>query len=567
MTKPYVTFYMQAYNAEKYIEKSINSILTQSVSNIELMLYDNASTDNTGEICRRFAKEDNRIIFRKNEKNTVLNPEYAQEWIHPNGEYYAYLDADDYLDKDFVKIMYRAAENNKADMVICGTEMFLNENPHSVSTRIPIELSTKDINEIVEKFIDLYGSFRPLWAKLYRTDFYLEHAPFAFDRPQWLLSGSDTFAVLRYLRKCQSFVSIDKALHHYRIHESSIYNSNVTLNRVLECDCLYNEGIELLKEWNALDKERVDFLLNVHFGSISDCLKNAAHNEKACLYDRLNMIQSIVTNDIFCNYALASQNQKKVGTIVEESAKMVSRKTTAMDISKLGNFFVDRIYRAMEKNVSHEISNWMALLLSAICDTENKYHWGINYLIEYSSAMPLGLKKVLKRNSGCLVSLLKRPDILREIVNEDFERIAVEQKLSDSIKKVIETLPKIQTDKDKNKVNELKIKLNNFVSEGNFEDAVPIMVHILQNSILDREGLYFKMYISWQIGEKEIAVETAEVARVFWNDDPDILAICGDIFEAIGAFKRAKYCYQRAISNSNDEMFSADINKRISQMI
>ncbi|MGB7605791.1 MAG: glycosyltransferase family 2 protein [Lutisporaceae bacterium] len=570
MKRPLVTFSMQAYNAEKYIEKSIESILNQSIGDIELILINNASTDRTGEICRNFAAKDSRIIFHENEKNTILNPEYKGKWVCPNGEYFAYLDSDDYLDLNFVKVMYEAATKHDSDIVVCGTELFMDKNPDAKRLRIPPAMATKDTSELAESFAALYGSLRPLWGKLYKTDFFLEHGVYAFDRPNWLLSGSDTFAVLRYLGKCKSFVSIDRVLHYYRIYEDSYYNANVNIDRIRECNCLYEEGINLLKGWDAVTNKRVNFLLGVHFQSIRDCLNNAANNINAPLRDRLNLIQAIVTDDMFCSYSLSDRNRNVALNEVENYVNRILKGFSSIDIANSGRFFIASMYRVLKKSTISMSNGLAALLLSSISSTENKYLWGIDYLERFHRVMPEWVNGILQADPSILPRLLKNKRLFREFINGDFESaiaiISEEENISSDIHTLTKVITSFESAIDLDILNQYKLRISEYLDKGNLEEAIPLLISLTESRILDREGIYYKMYIAWQIGEKELAIDAAEIAEVFWSEDVDIMVMCGDIFVAIGAINRALMCYQRAIDNSVDEEYKKKISIQIEKL-
>ncbi len=565
MKRPLVTFYMQAYNTEKYIEQSIESILNQSVSNIEFILVNNASTDRTGEICRRYAEKDSRIKYQENEKNTFLNPDYQPSWIPPSGEYVGFLDSDDYINLNFVKIMYRKAKKQNADMIVCGTEMFMEENPDSKNIRIPPALVTSHLPMLADYFEKLYGSLRPLWAKLYRTEFYLEHGSYAFDKPVWLKSGGDTFSVLRFLQKCQSFVSIDRVLHHYRIHESSLYHKLISPDRLLECDCLYNEGMELLKKWNAVNTDHTTFLYNVHAASILDYLDNIEKNTTIALEERLSLIQHVTINDLFNQYALTDLNWERNFDMIE---KMIARILTCADIKDdYGRFYIVRLFRALKEKNSNGKSVFLAFLLSAICDPQNKHHLGIEWLKKHISILPENLKMVIKEAPDMMPTLFNYPKILREIINGDLENalksVDFEQKF-ENIRDIIQNmLRKSLTSIDRDSVPILKEKLVTCVQTGNLEEAIPLLAPILEQRFLDREGLYYKIFIAWEIGDTTLALDTAEIAMIFWTDEPEMVALCGDLFAAAGIKKRAEEVYSLALEVDNNPVFIADISERI----
>ena len=527
MQKPLVTFYTRAYNSEKYIEKTIKSVLNQSEKNIEYILINNGSNDKTGEICKKYAEIDKRIIYLENEKNTVLNPEYKGKWTKPNGEYYSILDADDYLDLDFVKTMYPIAKSINADMVICGTNTVLEDDDSIISTRVPPKLLTTNIEEVGEYFEEIYKSLRVVWAKMFKTKFFQENVTYAWDKPNWMKSGSDTFAVLRYLSKCKAFASINKSLHYYRTHNDSFYNTDISTTRIKTYKILYEEGIKLLKVLDAQTDENINFLQDVHMGSITDCLRNAASNVSKEISDRLSLVDSIVKDDFFCSYAMTNENRKITTGVIKDIINLMTKDISFLELSKIENNFIARIYKDNED---------LSSLLAAVCSKDNNHLWGIELLEKEKDRMPEYVREVLFDSSEELRDLLRSPKKLREKFNTNLY-------LADE-----------------------KFILNDFAYNNNLEEAIPVLISILEKNILDREGLYFKMYISWQIGEKEVAVKTAETAKVFYADDKDLMIMCGDIFLNIDSIHNAKECYLNAVNNCDDEVIKSDLYNRIKEL-
>lgn len=570
MKRPLITFYMRAYNAEKYIQRAITSILNQSLGDIEFILVNNASTDRTGEICRYYADKDIRIKYNENEKNTFLYPEYKAKWIHPKGEYYSFVDADDYIHIDFAKIMYEAGSKYKADIVISGTETFKDTIPNSKSVRIPPAAETKSIYDIACNIEEFYGSLRTIWGKLYRTEFYLEHIKYANDRPRWLKSGADTFAVLRYLRKCKSFVSVDKALYYYRIHENSLYNKNVSVSRVFEAKCLYEEGADLLRQFDAATEKNISFLQDVHLASITDCMENAVKNTSASLKGRLMVMQAITTDDFFCSYALLDRNRSTIFDAIGACTRAIISGVDAVDQAKAGDFFISRIYRSLHDGNLIKDRGSSTLLLSAICDSENKHFWGIDCLEQLKLFMPRVFNQITEEVPDILFYLLKDKKLLREILNGEcrdaLKNIEKKENKGPSFQRLCEILKLYLLESDNKNLLDTKKKLINCLDNGDMESAIKYLSKITDNHILDREGIYFKIYISWQLGDKAIAIDIAEIAAVFWDDDSDIMAICGDVLAAIDAYDRAKWFYVKAVEKSNDKGFVEDICKRIDDL-
>ena len=103
-TKPLVTLIMSMYNGESYLEKCLESIVSQSYSNIEVLLFDDGSIDRSGIIAEDFARKDSRIKVIHN-RNLGCSAERNRGISLAQGEYIGIVDQDDYLHKDYVKYL------------------------------------------------------------------------------------------------------------------------------------------------------------------------------------------------------------------------------------------------------------------------------------------------------------------------------------------------------------------------------------------------------------------------------------------------------------------------------
>ncbi|MBQ8203592.1 MAG: glycosyltransferase family 2 protein [Clostridia bacterium] len=162
-----ISVIVPVFNGEKTLKQSINSMLAQGLGDFELILIDDGSTDKSGEICRSFAQNDNRVRYIKKENggpSSVRNLGIKEA----KGEYITFADCDDYMDNGAFAFMYEKALETKADMVVCGCFIELG--------------GSKRVNNCEEMIIEgEYGEkIIPLkskdlldapWNKLYKTEF------------------------------------------------------------------------------------------------------------------------------------------------------------------------------------------------------------------------------------------------------------------------------------------------------------------------------------------------------------------------------------------------------------
>ncbi len=152
MNKPHVTVLMTAYNTEKFIEKAIESVLCQTDGDFLFYIRNNGSNDRTGELCEKLASSDKRITYLKNKVNYVLDNADDVWWPEINSEYVCILDSDDYLEDNFIELMYKAAKENDADLTACGSRSFADECPSMTYCRIPPAIATKNLSSLKGMF-------------------------------------------------------------------------------------------------------------------------------------------------------------------------------------------------------------------------------------------------------------------------------------------------------------------------------------------------------------------------------------------------------------------------------
>lgn len=116
---PRISVIIPVYNVEQYLRRCIISVLNQKFRNIEVILVNDGSTDQSGSICDEFARLDSRIVVIHQEN---LGPGNARNvgTSHATGDYIAYIDGDDYADLDMLQIMYDLLVHYEADVAICG---------------------------------------------------------------------------------------------------------------------------------------------------------------------------------------------------------------------------------------------------------------------------------------------------------------------------------------------------------------------------------------------------------------------------------------------------------------
>lgn len=132
---PAISVLMPAYNAEKYISPAIESILSQTFSNFELILIDDYSTDSTWAIIRKFQKKDKRIIAMRNKKNLKLSTTLNLAIHIARGSYLARMDADDWSYPDRLEKQHKYMETHRSVGILGGSMEIIKEDGTLIGKR------------------------------------------------------------------------------------------------------------------------------------------------------------------------------------------------------------------------------------------------------------------------------------------------------------------------------------------------------------------------------------------------------------------------------------------------
>ena len=247
-----VSIVIPVYNVEKYIEKCINSLLAQTYQNLEIILIDDGSNDNSLILLQRYAETDERIkLFQQKNQGAAIARNYGLRVA--NGNYVIFLDSDDYFDEKLIELSVKKAEKYDADITIFQAEAFDNVTGMICPLNDKIKKSPQYLNEtFCYKNIknDIFNSFLIApWNKLYKKSFLDKHK-FEFQnikRTNDLLFTSET------LVKANKIILLDEILVHYRTGLSSnlqsgnqktpleFYKALYELKRYLEKNKLYVE--------------------------------------------------------------------------------------------------------------------------------------------------------------------------------------------------------------------------------------------------------------------------------------------------------------------------------------
>lgn len=207
------------YNVDKFLEQCIESIINQTYKDIEIILVDDGSTDDSGKICDSYRAIDNRIIVI-HKKNEGLSSARNAGLEVAHGEYICFIDSDDYIHIRMFEIMESYIRS--ADIVICGKRDIWGTGSNNIiseSLNVDYQIDTMSGERAFEHFLleDNEG-YVVAWNKLYRTRTFLLNG---IRYPEGKIH-EDCFTTYRLFIQSDRVVYIDIPLYNYRHRDGSI---------------------------------------------------------------------------------------------------------------------------------------------------------------------------------------------------------------------------------------------------------------------------------------------------------------------------------------------------------
>lgn len=222
---PHISVIVPIYNTEKYIHRCINSILNQSLRDIEIILVDDGSKDNCGQIVDEYQKSDSRIKVIHKENGGLWSARNAGLGI-AMGKYISFVDSDDWIEKEMLEKMFDKAEVYKADLVICNYNRVYSDRIEK--NRLNIKNEFIEIEQIGFQNYFYYYFFpyihgHEVWNKLYKREIIVQNKIF-FEENKKIFS-EDLLFNLYYLCHIKTIYAISNSYYNYLQQENSIMAS------------------------------------------------------------------------------------------------------------------------------------------------------------------------------------------------------------------------------------------------------------------------------------------------------------------------------------------------------
>ena len=252
MNDPNVSVIVPVYNCEAYLEKCIQSIVSQTYTALELILIDDGSVDTSGKICDDWASLDNRIrVFHKNNEGQGIARNFGLECA--KGKYIYFVDSDDYLTENAIEKAYSAITTHQSDIVIFGFSS-VNSSEKIINTFLPnMPKQVYTENEIVDLFLpelvapenddaDKRCLYMSIWCCLFSREL-INRVNWRFVSEREIVS-EDVYSLLKLYADVKKVSVLSEPLYFYRQNEVS-FSRTYSYDRYDKIVYFYTESIKL----------------------------------------------------------------------------------------------------------------------------------------------------------------------------------------------------------------------------------------------------------------------------------------------------------------------------------
>ena len=293
--KPKVSIIIPVYNVEKYISKCLDSLVKQTLKEIEIIVVNDGSPDNSQKIIDKYVKKypDKVKSYTKENGGQGSARNYGLEKAH--GEYIGYVDSDDFIEPTMYELLYSKAKKDKLDIVICGNYIVSEDYKYKKEDSFTIKYQTSFENAIFGKMA--------VWNKIYKKEILIDNK-LKFKEKVWY---EDLAFTVKALMQTKKIGFIDEPLYDYLLRAgSTMNNSNIERNLeiLLAFDDILNDK-SINKYYDIIELLAID---HIYISTIVRVIN--ANSDKILKKDTINKLKQYMLNK-FPNY----KNNKYIYTL------------------------------------------------------------------------------------------------------------------------------------------------------------------------------------------------------------------------------------------------------------
>ena len=251
---PKVSIIVPVYNVEKYLSRCLDSLVNQTLKDIEIIIVNDGSSDNSQKIINKYIDRYGSLIKLINQENQGLSIARNNGLKFATSDYIIFIDSDDWIESNMIEEMYNQIIKENADVVICGNNV-VNENNETISKTFPNKYQSYDFETQM-----IFGNLSA-WNKIIKKSLLIDNA-ISFRENVWYEDIDFSF---KLFVKAKKICILSKNLYNYFLRKGSIMNSN-NLEKNLDLIQAFEEIIKVAKKNNCYNKyyNEIEFLAINH---------------------------------------------------------------------------------------------------------------------------------------------------------------------------------------------------------------------------------------------------------------------------------------------------------------
>ena len=295
-----VSVIIPIYKVEKYLSRCLDSVVNQTLEDIEIVLVDDGSPDSCPEICDRYAKKDSRIkVIHK--KNEGLGYARNSGMLIATGEYIAFLDSDDYVSKDMYEKVYSELKRTDADCCVTGY-VVKKDSGDEIHKENPLGTAVYESDDIITKVLAGMLGSKPdqardtdvgmsVWKCVYRKEL-LQDKGILFPSERELISEDIIFQI-RVLSQVKRVCTLSEVMYYYCENANSqSLTKTYSKDKFDRYKKLYNVELEMLSKIKFCEETRLR-ATRMFLGNTRVCIKQICQSTENSKQEKKTLLQEI----------------------------------------------------------------------------------------------------------------------------------------------------------------------------------------------------------------------------------------------------------------------------------
>ena len=308
---PKISIIIPIYNAENYLKRCLNSVINQTLKDIEIICINDCSKDNSLEILKEYSKKDNRIKIINLKENKGESKARNIGLDNTNSEYIAFLDNDDEIDLDFYEKLYNKAIKTNSDIVKAGVDIINYDKKHQKD----------NLNELIKQNNSKLYFTHYWWSAIYKSSLIKENNIKFLEKYE---IGEDILFLNQAILNCKKLEIIDNTYYHYHKRENSTDSKILNYEKIksiINIREIIINNILNYEDFDKLSDKIINDIFIWHIKSILNCCYRTKNSKELeyiidktiLIYTKINKYIKINSNidEIHLSY-LKSNNKEKI---------------------------------------------------------------------------------------------------------------------------------------------------------------------------------------------------------------------------------------------------------------